>query len=148
MKMLYTFTRIGLGIIFIWASIDKILYPGPFADMVHNYKLVPDILIPSLASFLPWLECITGIALIIGFWERGALFICNALVAVFIIALFSALIRGLDIQCGCFTVDPNADKEIMISLIRDVFMLLAGIWGLMRAFHYQPHPKRIHPQVK
>ncbi|KPA14751.1 Methylamine utilization protein mauE [Candidatus Magnetomorum sp. HK-1] len=135
---LYIIIRIALGITFIWASVDKIINPGQFAEMINNYKMVPPILIPSMASFLPWIELFTGTALIIGFWERGALVIFNVLIAIFMIALTSALIRGLDIQCGCFTVSPDADKEIMISLIRDVFMILAGMWGLTKAI--QNHP--------
>jgi len=141
----YIIIRVTLGIVFIWASVDKIINPEQFAEMIYNYKLVPSIIINSMATILPWLELFTGTALIIGFWERGALLIFNSLIIIFMVALTSALIRGLDIQCGCFTVDPNADREIMNSLIRDFFMIIAGIWGLIKAT--QNHPKQVGCQL-
>jgi hypothetical protein len=128
-----------MGITLIWASVDKILYPGQFADMIYNYKIMPSFAIHPMAIILPWLEFTTGIVLIIGFWLEGALFIFNSLMLIFIIALSSALIRGLNIQCGCFTVDPNADREIMISLVRDLFMFLAGMWGMRQVLYQKFH---------
>ena len=112
---------------FIWASADKIFNPGQFAEMVYHYKILPNIMVHSVAIYLPWLELVTGILLIIGLWERGGLIIFNLLIFVFMIALASALCRGLDIHCGCFTVDPNADKELVMSLLRDIVLVVVGM---------------------
>jgi len=142
MRYLHIVIRIGLGVVFIWASVDKIFNPELFAEMVYHYKILPNILIHPMAIFLPWLELITGILLIIGLWERAGLIIFNLLILVFIIALASALFRGLDIQCGCFTVDPNAEKELVISLLRDIVMFIVGIGCLINAI--RTHTKNIY----
>jgi len=134
-QKIFILVRIALGLTFIWASVDKILYPNQFALMIYNYKMLPPLVIHPMAVILPWLELVTGMVLIIGFWQEGALFIFNALMIIFMIALSTALIRGLDIQCGCFSVDPNADKEIILSLARDFFMLFAGLWGVKQALY-------------
>jgi uncharacterized membrane protein YphA (DoxX/SURF4 family) len=121
----------GLGIIFIWASVDKIIHPGQFAEMVYHYKILPNIMVHSVAIYLSWLELVTGILLIIGLWERAGLIVFNLLIFTFMIALASALWRGLDIHCGCFTVDPNADKELVMSLLRDIVLIVVGV-GCLR----------------
>ncbi|ETR74111.1 MAG: Methylamine utilization protein mauE [Candidatus Magnetoglobus multicellularis str. Araruama] len=128
MRYIHFIIRTGLGLVLIWASIDKIISPAQFAEMVYHYKILPNVLVHPIAIYLPWLELITGIFLIIGFWERACLIIFNLLMFVFMLALISALFRGLDIHCGCFTVDPNAEKELVMSLIRDIILLIAGMW--------------------
>jgi len=127
MNIIYRIICAGLGIIFIWASVDKIMYPSKFAEMVYHYKMLPDILIHSVALFLPWMELIIGLLLILGIWEQWALIIYNGLIVVFMIGLSSALIRGLDIHCGCFTVDPNAEKELLMSLLRDIPLFIISM---------------------
>jgi len=116
----------GLGMMFIWASVDKIFNPGQFAEMVYHYKILPTFIVHSVSIFLPWLELITGFLLIVGMWERAGLIIFNFLIFVFMIALTLALWRGLDIHCGCFTVDPYAEKELVMSLLRDIVLIFVG----------------------
>ena len=60
--------RLILGVIFIYASIDKIFHPAAFAEAVYNYQILPDALINLTAIVLPWLELILGAFLILGLW--------------------------------------------------------------------------------
>ena len=55
-----------LGVIFIYASIDKIVYPSAFSDAINNFRLFPGVLIDLLAIWLPWLELLAGLFLILG----------------------------------------------------------------------------------
>ena len=57
---------------------------------------------PNHAITLPWIEIVAGVLLVIGLWARAAAFMCVGMNVVFIIAIISALRRGLDISCGCF----------------------------------------------
>ena len=99
--------RVILGIVFIYSSYEKILQPGEFAVAVDNYRILPYELVNIFAIFLPWLEFFCGVALMLGFyWRTGALLVGLMLVT-FIIALTSALIRRLDIDCGCFGVGQS-----------------------------------------
>ena len=54
------------------------------------------------AFYLPWLEILCGLAVILGLLYRGGLLILTMLISIFIIASVIAKARGLDITCGCF----------------------------------------------
>lgn len=115
--------RTVLGAVFMYASFDKMANPEAFADIIGNYHLLPFQLVNPLAIFLPWLEFITGLLLVIGKWVKGSLLIYTTLLVVFIIALSQALVRGLDISCGCFSVNPSSTSEVWLRVIEDILLL-------------------------
>jgi uncharacterized membrane protein YphA (DoxX/SURF4 family) len=118
--------RIILGSVFIFASIDKIFHPEAFAAILHNYKLLPDILIYTPALFLPWIELIGGSFLIAGIFTRGSAFILNSLLLIFIMAITINLIRGINFDCGCFSTIPGENGSTYFLLIRDMILLIPG----------------------
>tara|TARA_Y100000817_G_scaffold50982_1_gene36729 strand:+ start:5561 stop:6016 length:456 start_codon:yes stop_codon:yes gene_type:complete len=93
--------RVILGIIWIWASINKIQDPAAFARAINNYHVIPFGLENTIAIFLPWLELIIGIFLISGILVNGASFISSSLLFLFIILITQAILRGFNIDCGC-----------------------------------------------
>lgn len=119
--------RVVLGAVFIYSSLDKIGNMPDFAKVILNYKILPVELVNLLAIFLPWLELVIGLCLIIGKFERASLILYSALLVVFIIALSQALIRGLDISCGCFSVDPSTTSEVWLRIIEDFIMLFFSV---------------------
>lgn len=94
--------RIGLGVLFIYASVYKIISPGAFAHQIYNYKILPPGAINPIAITLPWLQLFCGLCLILNRMAAGASFCILAMLIVFQAALASALVRGLNISCGCF----------------------------------------------
>ena len=128
-------TRLILGGVFIYASIDKILHPAAFAEAVYNYQILPDALINLTAIILPWLELLLGIALVAGVCLPGAAFLCNLLLVTFFGALMFNLARGLDIHCGCFSTSQSTSNLCMcLYLIRDGIFLLLGLYLFSRIF--------------
>ena len=119
--------RIVLGAIFIYASMDKIANMPDFAKVIFYYRILPVQMVNLLAIFLPWLEFVLGVFLIIGKFERASLLIYSTLIVVFIIALSQALIRGLDISCGCFSVDPSSTSEVWLRIIEDIVILFFSV---------------------
>lgn len=119
--------RIVLGALFLYASFDKMAHPEAFADIIDNYHILPVQLVNPLAIFLPWLEFLTGLMLIVNKWVKGALLIYSTLLVIFIIALSQALIRGLDISCGCFSVQSSSTSDIWLRIISDIVMLFFSI---------------------
>ena len=119
--------RVGLGVLFIYSSMDKIANLPDFAKIILNYKILPVELVNLLAIFLPWLELITGLCLVIGKFERASLIIYSAMLVVFIIALLQALIRGLDISCGCFSVEPSTTSDVWLRIVEDIIMLFFSV---------------------
>jgi uncharacterized membrane protein YphA (DoxX/SURF4 family) len=88
--------------IFIYAGAIKALDPVQFASDIDNYKILPWPVSVALAFYLPWLEILCGLALVVRLLYRGALSILSALIVVFTLATIAAKARGLDITCGCF----------------------------------------------
>lgn len=125
----YTFFvfRLVLGGIFIYASLDKIAHPEQFAKIVYNYKILPHSLINIFAITVPWVELICGIFLIVGIFVESSSAILSLLLLSFIIALSVNFLRGLDVNCGCFSTDPQGKKEGAILLIRDFVLLAIGL---------------------
>ena len=93
--------RLILGGIFIYASIDKIANPHEFAKNISHYHLVPFGLENIISIFLPWLELIIGVGLIVGFMVDGSVVLSMSLLVMFIVAISSAILRGYNIDCGC-----------------------------------------------
>ena len=91
-----------LGGLFVYAGAIKIVDPMHFAIDIDNYKMLPWAVSVRLAFYLPWLEVLCGLALIVRRLYVGGLSILAALIATFIIASIIAKGRGLDISCGCF----------------------------------------------
>lgn len=115
--------RVALGVVFIVASIDKIQNPGAFAENIANYRIVPYPLIHALAITLPWLEILTGGLLVLGVWTRANAAIALGLLLVFVAAISQALIRSLDISCGCFVTSPSAHRMTRWTLYWDLIWI-------------------------
>ncbi|MBT8339514.1 MAG: DoxX family membrane protein [Desulfatitalea sp.] len=120
--------RIFLGVVFIYAAWDKAIHPADFAQAVANYQILPMAWVNPIALFLPWLELVCGLALIFGMMVRGSTLIVGILIIIFIGALGSGIVRGLDIHCGCFAVEESDISNLYVDLFRDLFLLaVAGL---------------------
>lgn len=133
-RFFYQGARLILGVIFLYASYDKILHPKAFAEVVHNYQILPDVLINVTAIFLPWLELLMGVFLIVGFWMPGAVIWCNSLLVVYIGVLWFNLARGLDVNCGCFSTTKGSSISIK-TILWDVALLILSIYLLFFIFN-------------
>jgi uncharacterized membrane protein YphA (DoxX/SURF4 family) len=129
-----TFLRLlGLvaGGVFVYASLDKIARPDRFADIVHDYDMLPLTLVNAFALAMPMVEMVTGAALILGVWRRAAGLLATGLAAMFMLGITQALLRGLDIECGCFDVSGMSSTKASWDLFaRDAGLLVASalVW--------------------
>ena len=90
-----------LGLVFIYASYDKILDPGKFARDIGNYHIIPFGLENSIAIILPWIELLIGMGIIFGVFLDGSVFLSGGFLVLFILMIFQAMMRGFNIECGC-----------------------------------------------
>ncbi len=136
MKSIFTNTililliRVFLGGLFIVASLDKITDPAAFATSILNYKVVGPTLAMVIATVLPSLELLCGLSLILGLYPRTSSLLITLMLVGFTILILSALLRGLDISCGCFAQDPNVSKIGYIKILENVGMIILGAWLL------------------
>ena len=121
-RYLLTITRWALGLIFIASALGKIADPAVFADSIAAYRLLPIYAVNVFAMILPWVELLTGFSLIYKMSFRSGALLATIMNAVFIVAVISAMSRGLDIDCGCFTV---AKSKVGWELIARDFIFLA-----------------------
>lgn len=106
---------------FLASAVGKIADPASFADSVAAYRILPNFLINPFAMVLPWVEVFIGLSLINGVAVSGGALLAIALNFVFLVAVASAMARGLDIECGCFTVAKSkVGWELMA---RDLILL-------------------------
>jgi putative oxidoreductase len=112
-------------VIFIASSIPKLFQPYDFLAGVYSYELVGAKLGVMVAIMLPWLELFVGICLVGGVFVRGAILASMGMCAMFSLALVSALWRGLEISCGCFSL---ADQNVIsyLTVIRAVILLIVS----------------------
>lgn len=123
-----------LGLVFLAAAWKKLLDPAAFAIDILNYRVeyLPWAGIVGLALYLPWLELVCGLALILHVAYRGALCIAAGLLAVFIAAYGSTRPRGLDVGCGCF--GHGVHRGYWTVLLTDGILLATAIWLLRAEF--------------
>lgn len=121
--------RVVLAGTFGYAALAKIADPAAFAFAIDNFRLVPWPIAAALALYLPWLELVSAVALFFHRTRVGGLTIMTALSGLFALALASALIRGLDIACGCFGADGR--PSLAWPLIRALLLLAVGCWLLI-----------------
>ena len=116
--------RFLLGGLFVYASLHKIVNPQEFAQSIYYYHFLPGVFINLFAILLPWVELAAGMALILGVMVEAASLITGSMLVVFIIALTSAALRGLDISCGCFSSSQSGGDEVWTRIAEDILLLI------------------------
>ncbi|MFH0920175.1 MAG: MauE/DoxX family redox-associated membrane protein [Fibrobacterota bacterium] len=113
---------------FFYACVHKFMYPDLLAKIIYGYKIPPAWSINLSAIVLPGFEFAAALALLLGIFPRAAAIIINTMFGIFIIAIAFNLARGLQFDCGCFTMHKAGEfsdpKEL---LIRDIGYFLCGL---------------------
>jgi putative oxidoreductase len=124
-----------VGGVFIYAGVLKVVDPLRFAYDIDNYKILPWPVGVCLAFYLPWLEILSGLALIARRFYLGGVSILTMLVVVFIGATVAAKVRGLDITCGCFGhVSKNWSFSSHVAMDLSLLGVLIALWAGRRKF--------------
>lgn len=125
-KLVLAGIRVGLGAVFLYAGFLKIREPAAFAGSVAAYKILPYFLNYLVAATIPWIEAICGLLLVIGYRIKAAAGIIAAMNILFIVLLTSTIVRGLDIDCGCFQ-QGGAKTSAWTAIGRDILFLIAAL---------------------
>jgi hypothetical protein len=80
-----------------------------------------------LAVTLPWVELFCGLFLILGLFVRSSALIVSLMFFVFSIALSAAVVRGIDIDCGCFSVTDGGHSVTVGLILRDLGYLVLSL---------------------
>ena len=120
--LIFLLLRLSLGVVFIAASLYKIQSPGAFAHQIYNYQFLPGWAINPMAIVVPWLQLLCGVCLLFNKVTRGANILVVLMMIAFQIAVASALMRGLNISCGCFK--SGGSPATWLTFLRDTTLLL------------------------
>ncbi len=134
--------RLGLGCMFLYGSLHKIRQPYDFLGDVYNYELLGPKLGVLVAMTLPWAELFVGICLVGGIFVSGALLVSLGMGAMFTFVLASALYRGLNISCGCFS-SSSTEQIGYITLIRALVIMLISAAAYLSVVFLQPHKEKL-----
>lgn len=109
-------SRLVVGGVFIWAGLLKIFNPQGFAQSIANYRIFPHGMALFLALVLPWVEVIGGAFLIIGIFRSASALLLSGLLTAFLVLLSATILRGLDIDCGCFgSLSGKVDYKLILA---------------------------------
>ncbi len=118
--------RLVLGTIFLVSGAEKLSILTDFAHAIYNYKILPLSLVNIAALLFVWTEITVGILLIAGAAVRGAALVTGSMLVIFIVAILTAMARGLEIDCGCFA--EGGEKVGWPKIFEDVAYLAGAIF--------------------
>jgi len=129
---LYHLVRLSLALVFVYAGAVKVQDVVAFAGHVAAYQILPYAMNYLVAATLPYVEFLAGVLLLLNVRVRPALVVIGGMTLIFMVALVSVLLRGLDIDCGCFDPAGGQDVGAGMALLRDVglMVLVALTWWL------------------
>jgi len=129
-RTLLVLFRIVLGGLFVYAGVAKALDPLDFAQNIRNYRLVGQELSFIAAVVLPWLEILAGLALAAGVWTRASSLLISGLLVFFIALTLVTIVRGLDVDCGCFgALSRKAGLGVILEDALMLFLALAVLFA-------------------
>ena len=125
-------SQIAIGTLLAWAGLAKIGDLRGFAEQRHNFRMMPIPLENLIAMTLPWIELVAALALVFRVRARAGAMMAVLLLATFTIAILAAMVRGLDIECGCFGTH-DATRVGWVKIGQNLLMLTLAWVGSLRA---------------
>ncbi len=114
---------------FVWAAVGKLHDPYAFAVSTYAYRIVPPEVATVTGIALPAVELVAAAALVTGLFWRGGAVILGGLLLFFVFALFQAILRGIDINCGCFGKESSPVSFWLIA--RNEVLVVCALFPLL-----------------
>ncbi|MEZ5275101.1 MAG: MauE/DoxX family redox-associated membrane protein [Opitutaceae bacterium] len=128
--------RCLLGGIFIWAGLVKVGGPMDFLVSIYGYDLgLPETPVRITVVVLPWIEILSGIAIVTGIWQQAGLILSALMLAAFLAFTGQAWLRGLDISCGCFgslLEEESILGSVQFAFLRNLVLMAITVTLLVR----------------
>jgi hypothetical protein len=124
-----TILTILVAAILGYAGAVKVADPEGFALAISYYNLLPRQGLQPLAYILPALEVVVALALFTSAYRRAAWVLAGGLFLTFAGAVGSAVVRGLDVSCGCF---GGAMTVSWYHLVGNLALTALCVWQFQR----------------
>lgn len=121
--------RLYVALVFILSGLDKINDLSTFSNAIENYKLLPLSWVNIVAIIIPWIEVVAGSMLLLGIFIKENSLIIFSMLSIFTLAIFIALLKGLNIDCGCQGTSLGQQIGIL-KLIENIALMIAAFLGI------------------
>lgn len=98
------------------SSIKHLQNPYQFLDSIYAYRILPRLGTEIAAAILPFVHIAISICLIARWHQSSAFGLGCFLFLLYAGAQISTIVRGIEIDCGCFSGFQSADTEEPIGL--------------------------------
>ncbi|MGH3623344.1 MAG: MauE/DoxX family redox-associated membrane protein, partial [Sciscionella sp.] len=95
--------RLGLAAVWLVAGVPKLGEINQNYLAVRAYELFPDSASRIIGGVQPFVEIALGVLLLLGIGVRLVSMISAVILLVYIAGIVQAWVRGLSIDCGCFS---------------------------------------------
>lgn len=130
--------RFYMAYIWIVAGLSKIFESTmTTTQTIQAYEIFTPQWSYYLAHLIGPLELAGGLLLLFGVFLRRSAMVGNIVLVLFIIGVGQAWLRGLELNCGCFTATEavtNYELEYFQTILRDVFYIGLLTWTIYRPF--------------
>ncbi len=129
--------RFGMAAIWLWAGFSKLGNEMGVAQSVLAYEMFTPEVATFIALILGPLEIAAGLMLLLGILLRQTGKITAFVLGLFTIGIIQAWVRGLAINCGCFSVNINDTGDAMTyfwAVLRDLGFIALTLWTVYRPF--------------
>ncbi len=122
-----------LAAVFVYAGIDKLRDPLQFADSIAAFGILPTVLVSPFAQGLPIFEVLCALLLLLTTATRRVAALGLTLITtMFFIALASALLRGLTLDCGCFGAGAPSRPRMWVEAGLDIVLFSGSLFVYLR----------------
>lgn len=118
--------RLAVAGVFVLAAVPKLLDPASFAEAIDNYRMMPPTWTGPLATVLPPIELVAALAIVLGPHRRGAALVAAGMLAVFALGIGQALLRDINIDCGCFGNAAQSEAS-WLSVVRNATLMALAL---------------------
>ena len=119
--------------VLLYAGAVKVVNPAKFAENIAAFDLVPWPVAIILAYYVPWLEMVVGLGLLVPSWRREAAAVATALFASFALLWAVTGMRNLEVACGCF--GGGSGESAPVGLARALILAAGAAWVCAARLH-------------
>lgn len=132
MRIIGNLARILLGSVFVYASIDKMAFPGEFTLIIKSYRVLPEDIVPIIALVSPWMEMLLGAFLISGIFMKVTSRIALVILLIFLFVICARALTGEVGDCGCFGESSFlSTSNTGLMILRDLLFLGLAVLVLL-----------------
>lgn len=127
--------RFLLAGMWIFSGYTKLGSRADVTQSIEAYDIFSFTWADFLAKIIGPAEILGGLILLVGAFIGFFSKVSIAVLVLFIIGLAQALMRGLDISCGCFgPSESSGTGDIVFAIIRDIVLIACTVWVMMSAY--------------